>query len=324
MKKEHIYLLIKKHLSGKATKKEVVDLSLWINESDKNRDFAKTYLKIEKFDRALNFNPQNKIAWKHIKDKIDVSSSLSTHKQLAIRLYKYAAIILFIFGMSFLIVNRSMLVDDKMILALSTDSIVELLLPDGSSVFLNKNSELEYPKKFPKKQRKVFLKGEAFFKVSPNKEKPFIIESSRTRTKVLGTSFNLRAYSKEAKESISVLTGKVSFSGLTDSSQIKLIANQEGIFEEETSILSKNNKIDINILSWKDNNFRFDNSSLEYIVETLNRAFSCKIIIQNKALAKEHISTSFTDSKLDDILIILSKTLDFEYKYTKDNLIIIR
>jgi len=191
-------------------------------------------------------------------------------------------------------------------------------------VFLNRHSKLFYPDTFSGNQRNVELHGEAFFKVKRNAQKPFIITTEQTQTKVLGTSFNLRAYAREFSDKLSVTTGKVAFTALKKSNQVILEPNQVGVFYHKSKKMEKMIEVDPNYLSWKTKTFVFDNASLESVVTCLNNAYGIHIEIQNYVLSQEHLTTSFEDLELDDILTILSQTLDFKYHVVDEETIIIK
>jgi len=197
-------------------------------------------------------------------------------------------------------------------------------LADGTEVFLNRNSELSYPESFDGDKRQVILKGEAFFKVARNPEKPFIIKTAQTKTKILGTSFNLRAYAYESSETLSVVTGKVAFSSLRGKAEVILTPKQVGAYSLDDGKMSKQALKDPNVMAWLDKVFVFNDQSLESIVRSLSRAYGVSIEIQNSSLAKEHLSTSFNALSLDDVLSILSQTLDFEYSRVDSENIIIK
>ena len=121
------------------------------------------------------------------------------------------------------------------------DNVDVFNLPDGSTVYLNKDSKLTYPNKFEGDERVVILEGECFFDVKKNPDKPFIIFSGNTKTEVLGTTFNLRAYPEQENVEVMVLTGRVKFSRITDETENKKMVNltkqKKGIYMKEEDVV---------------------------------------------------------------------------------------
>jgi len=111
-----------------------------------------------------------------------------------------------------------------------------LFLPDGTRVWLNENSELEYPSQFLKGERTVTLKGEAFFEVKRDPSKPFVISSGTIKTTVLGTSFNIKAYGNKEPE-VNVRTGKVKVE--TNQNSVFLERGYKAVYTQKSSTLNK-------------------------------------------------------------------------------------
>jgi transmembrane sensor len=111
-----------------------------------------------------------------------------------------------------------------------------LCLPDGTRVWLNQNTEIEYPSEFSGKERNITLKGEAFFEVKRDVVHPFIISSGGIKTTVLGTSFNIKAYNKQHSE-VNVRTGKVKVE--SDENTVFLVRGDKAVYSAENSILNK-------------------------------------------------------------------------------------
>ncbi|MDD4638942.1 MAG: FecR family protein, partial [Bacteroidales bacterium] len=98
---------------------------------------------------------------------------------------------------------------DKIEIKTGGSSLSNIILPDGTRVWLNSNSKLIYPENFSKNSRRVMLYGEACFKVINDKKHPFIVETSKSRIQVLGTTFNVKAYAGEDKEETTLLEGSI-------------------------------------------------------------------------------------------------------------------
>jgi ferric-dicitrate binding protein FerR (iron transport regulator) len=181
-------------------------------------------------------------------------------------------------------------------------------LPDGSVVTVNKGSSISYPSKFKGETRKVSLKGEAFFNVTPNKKKPFIISVNDVQITVVGTSFNVKTIN--GKTEVVVETGivKVTRAGKT----VELRANEETIVEEKDTVLTKEKVSDQLYKYYRTKEFVCDDTPLWKLVEVINEAYNSHIVIGNPALKNMSITTTFNNESLDQVLNVISLTLNIK------------
>ncbi|MDJ1467744.1 FecR family protein [Xanthocytophaga flava] len=137
----------------------------------------------------------------------------------------------------------------------STDSVKEIRLPDGSQIWLNKYSTISYKPDFGKSDRRVTLSGEGFFVIEKDKTKPFIIQAGGTETKVLGTSFDLKAYTNDKTIELTVVTGKVEFSETKNNSKKAiLLPKQKATFKKQERILNQSTVASMSFLQWTESN----------------------------------------------------------------------
>ena len=324
MKAETPYNEIAKLLKKDASVEEKDMVRLWIEASDENRNLFKKILKSWRLQNALTLTVNKDDAWLKVKNELVWTDKSKDRRIIFRRALQISAVVIIALGIGFLLQPSGMFWGEKMLVCETQNEQKSILLADGTEVFLNRHSKLFYPDTFSGNQRNVELHGEAFFKVKRNAQKPFIITTEQTQTKVLGTSFNLRAYAREFSDKLSVTTGKVAFTALKKSNQVILEPNQVGVFYHKSKKMEKMIEVDPNYLSWKTKTFVFDNASLESVVTCLNNAYGIHIEIQNYVLSQEHLTTSFEDLELDDILTILSQTLDFKYHVVDEETIIIK
>jgi len=208
-----------------------------------------------------------------------------------------------------------------------TKSTIEL--SDGSKVWLNADSKIEYPPVFAGNTREIYLKGEAFFEVAKNPAKPFIIHLANGTVRVVGTSFNIRAYENEKVVETSVATGKVAFIPkykmkgkaqdtvfITPDNKVRYLFAAEKI--TVTPTLAKDDK------AWTEGKLIFRAMSLQDIATELERNFGKKPVFLDP-VAKDYILTgSFQNNTLEEILyyLSLSKAKKFYYKITNNELLI--
>jgi len=181
-----------------------------------------------------------------------------------------------------------------------------LLLSDGSKVWLNKNSTLNYPTHFEGKDREVELEGEAFFEIEKNEKHPFIIHSQNTTTKVLGTSFLVKSYPNTDFVKVSVKTGIVLFQ--SKNSKIKLTPGEEGTFDKQNDRLYKTTA-DLNDPAWHTHEFRFDKTSLKDVLNYLHQVYGKEIFVTSPLVLKCRFTGSYRDENLDKILNDIALTL---------------
>ena len=198
--------------------------------------------------------------------------------------------------------------------------------PDSSTVWLNANARLVYPRSFEDVNRKVSISGEAFFQVRKDKNHPFIVDIGKLQVEVLGTSFNVMTDTYNDEIRISLLEGKVALyeKGQSSKSAKILMPNQEAKYSPSNGeIMISPIRMD-NVMSWITGKFSFEDNTLAEIGEELERAFHVKIHIENEAIRKKTFNATFEDKEtLDEILSLFSrfqqnikwrKTVEYKFK----------
>lgn len=186
-------------------------------------------------------------------------------------------------------------------------------LSDGSVITLNKHSVLRYPKQFKGNRRQVWLtKGEAFFNVTPDKEKPFLIHTGNTSIKVVGTSFNVK--NKGDNIEVIVETGIVEVS--RNGNMVSLKPGEKVLVQHNQTTLTKEGNSDQLYTYYRSKEFVADNTPLRRVVEILNEAYETNIVIGRKDLEDVPLNTTFKDESLDQILTVISRT--FKIKVSKE------
>ena len=151
-------------------------------------------------------------------------------------------------------------------------------LGDGSVVWLNAASRLQYPDRFDPAIREVALEGEAFFEVAKDADRPFVIRSGELKTTVLGTSFNIRAYKEDKTLSVAVVTGKVRVAAPDVQSEVQLIPDQQAVFDKKERRLNKNKQVSASgLASWRDGLFQFRNTTFSEVTAILQRSYNVRI-----------------------------------------------
>lgn len=202
-----------------------------------------------------------------------------------------------------------------------------IALPDGTKVWLNANSTLQYTSNYSK-NRAVTLKGEGYFEVISNKKNPFIVKSGDTYTKVLGTRFNLKAYDSEAIVRMTVVEGEVEFGANNQSNPLTVGVNQQAVFNKTRSSINKADLASPANIAWKENKLAFNSVTLQEVIGILNRHYQTNIAINDTSLDSLDFSTTstmdFNDKTLKETLEIISLTLGVEYQETEEGFVISR
>lgn len=181
----------------------------------------------------------------------------------------------------------------------------QLLLADGTKVWLNAASSLKFPAAFTGKERRVELSGEAYFEVSKNPAKPFIVHSSQQEVLVLGTHFNIKAYEEEGMVRTSLLEGKVNISAHGELAS--LVAGQEAVQKTNGDIRVKEADVAQSI-SWKNGLFQFNNASIEEVMLQLSRWYDVEVSYEGKPPVKQFTGTISRQVGMKEILSMLSYT----------------
>ncbi|CAM4160563.1 FecR family protein [Pedobacter westerhofensis] len=181
----------------------------------------------------------------------------------------------------------------------------QLVLADGTKVWLNAASVLKYPAQFTGNERRVELKGEAYFEVHKNPAAPFIVHTSGQEVRVLGTHFNIKAYSDETLVKTSLLQGRVDISsgGKTTS----LLPGFEAISTQgSTRVMEADVQQSI---AWKKGLFQFNNATIEEVMHQISRWYDADIVITKKPLPlRQFTGTISRQEPINEILAMLSYT----------------
>lgn len=201
----------------------------------------------------------------------------------------------------------------------------QVMLADGSEVWLNAGSVLLYSAKFEGKKRSVYLNGEASFKVAKDSEKPFIVKTCHMDVEALGTVFNLEAYS-DSKQIVATLgEGKIRVeTDLIGSEPVILYPDEQIVYNNELGTVCKEVVDASKVLQWKHGYLTFQSASFDYIVKTIERRFDVTINYETGKFAERSFTMKFTPEEgLNQVLDILKEMVNgLNYKM-KDNVVYI-
>lgn len=207
------------------------------------------------------------------------------------------------------------------VLMASSENVSSYTLPDGSKVWLNKNSWLAYNQKFGKRTRQVALKGEGYFEVNRDERRPFIVKMQNDLDiKVLGTTFNACNYPSLNKAEVILRSGSVQVSDNGRNEYVILKPNQKFTWNEGSAEISSVNAM--NCCRWFEHRLVFDNVKLKDILENLSHKYQTEISLNVGNLADKHMSMTIRDESVEDILDILTTLLPIRWRYQGAEIII--
>ncbi len=229
---------------------------------------------------------------------------------------------------------------DQTIIALNHVTVpfgktAKFTLPDGTKIILNAGSHFTYPKEFAAKQREVSLDGEGFFEVTKNARKPFLVHTAGLTVKVLGTVFNLKAFTGDKKIETTLLQGKVQVDLTGEPEKEIILLPREKLTVVNDRTPAKQLKTGIkeavkikyqvasipNIVSgqyqenaWINNEIIFTNQDFDEVAKQMERRYDVRFVFEDEGLKTEQISGVLKSESLDDALKILKMTTPFKSK----------
>ncbi len=192
-------------------------------------------------------------------------------------------------------------------------------LPDGSDVWLNGGSEISYPVYFTDKNRDVYLKGQAFFDVSPDKKMPFIVHTRNYEIEVLGTSFDVEAYPDSPDFTTALMTGSVKISRTDNPAEnITLLSNQRVMTVDGR--LVKETIYDFDIYRWKEGLICFKDIEFGELMKRFEKCYDVEIRIENPRIARKIFGGKFRISDgIENALRILQKEGEYAFERLDEN-----
>jgi len=320
--------LLAKYLCNEVNTHEKLEVETWLNLSVENREELEQSRKmLDNIDALYKVKSFDSVdAWNRVQAKLNqptmkIIQHNKLRKEVITRFYKYAAIIviaILLGSAGFYIGFRNKVtVVYSEIISTPNQVINEYTLPDGSVVALNSNSKLVFPKHFKGNTREVTIDGEAFFDVKPNPEKPFVINAGNAQVIVVGTSFNVSAYSDSETVEVVVKTGKVqviskSVEALSIVNEVYLIPGEKGTLFNNSSILEKSENSNPNYLAWKTHDFIFENISLNEVFKCLEKTYHVNIKVLDPELNDLKLNAQFDKKSIDFILNVVELTFNIE------------
>ncbi|MFO7934263.1 MAG: FecR domain-containing protein [Bacteroidales bacterium] len=312
--------LVVRHLSGELSPEEEHRFRELIETDEEKRRLFKEFRKIWVSADSTRKQEEYDLdaEWRLMSGKMSESSGFprnekrtGTIRSLWSNVYRIAAILvmglIIASGVFFAI---RMAATERVI---AENEPLETVLSDGTRVTLNRQSVLRFRKAFREDERRVTLRGEAFFEVAEDPSRLFRIHAGEALIEVLGTRFNVDAYRKDPAVRIAVTSGLVALSPRKNpQEQIVLRAGNSGTFNRKSEQLELDRQADPNLIAWKTRELYFDSTPLEEVVEVVNEVYNTNLVLRDRSLAGCPITVTFKQQSLEAILHVLERTLDLE------------
>lgn len=314
--------LIANYLGGNATEDEILRLESWVRESDENQKYFRQFKNIWESSVELPIST-DKALTKVLK--------LINQEPARLTLWQYfqrVAAILFIpllialFWMNFGKGSKTKplpIAYNKVVAAFGTFSSLEL--PDGSKVWLNSGSTLQYPDKFSNNNRIVYLVGEAYFEVHSNEAVPFIVNTPYFNVRATGTKFNIRAEKNFRTPSVTLIEGKVAVRKASSGKACDLIAylhpNQHMVYDTLSCHYNIQTEDPYKHFAWKDGKLVFRNDNISEVSRRISLQYNVDIEIVGNEIKQYRYRATFENEPLDELLRLLKISSPIDYREIK-------
>lgn len=309
--------LLVSYLLNEADNEARMMVEEWIIETAENRRYFEHFKLI--WESSHNIAVPNGIdenaAWQRFQKRIQQPPQRAIVRSLSrVRIAATVIVCVGLAALTYMLLQQA----DRQVLVAANEASVNQQLPDGSEITLNKHSSVEYDDKFRGNERKVQMKGEAFFKVTPNKTKPFVVELKSVTVTVVGTAFNIRE--TDSSTDVVVESGTVK----VESGTGEVILNAG----EKISVNSKKEPLRVQKTNdrlynyYVTKQFVCDNTPLWKLVQTLNEAYNAQIEIADPEVAKLPLTTTFNNQPLEKILEVISETFNLSVQREGNKIIL--
>lgn len=338
-----VWKLIQHYVAGHITPDELNELERWASEDPDNKELLDDVKRIWELSPEESFDVDVHDMWENFYKKEIVKTDLNLansrnrwyqngngHTRNLLRIAAVALVSIFAsyFTYNQILTERQDLAEIRSDLYLMQEVVTNsqekasITFSDGTEVILNASSSLNFPKKFNESVREIHLDGEAYFKVAPDPNKPFIVRTQDAVVKVLGTQFNVQAWSEDVRTDIVVREGKVSVnSPMEDSGRTGVI-----LTAGEASQVNKGmepgqpQRVDAeNYLLWTEGGLHFEQSPMEDVIRNIERRFQVEILVHDEELLSIPFTSTFRKAELEEILTVIAASVNLEYLHEGDS-----
>ena len=311
MNEEVLFQKIARYLSGNCSDEERKFIDQWKEENESNRQMFSELSKIwEGQDSGLpDLKIDTEAALEKVHRELDRSESPKLKSYTLLRtMLRYAAIFILVVGAAFL--ASKLFIHSETVQFVSADKIREVELPDGSRLWINKNSSVILARSFNKHKRKIKFEGEGYFEIAHNPHIPFIIEAQGTVTEILGTKFNLNARHGAGDVVLSLVEGKVAFRAEEAKSKVIILKpGEEAEFRKKDKSIWKQEATE-NYLAWRTKRLVFRNTPLYRALKEIGTLYEVEMTTADSSLEKVKINAVMDSLPLTSVIQLLEESLD--------------
>jgi ferric-dicitrate binding protein FerR (iron transport regulator) len=284
-------------------------------------------MNIEKQWKGLrNMNDDKEIdvdkAWNKVWSRMNETGNIPMKKNYGVILMrssflKIAAVALILLSLgvaAFFLGSTNSLSKNIIVATDDNQKNYKVTLPDGSNIFLNRNTKLTYHANFGKHNRNVALSGEAFFKITHDAAKPFIIDAGKASVKVIGTSFNVITNNIDSAVEVFVQTGKVLIFNNSGAQNLVLEPGFVGTMDSKLSGKTQNNNP--NYMAWNTGLLVYNGQKLDVVFKDLKRVYNMKIVADDPAILEETWTSPIDNLTQETIIRLICAS--FNLSFSKD------
>ena len=324
-----IWSIIGKNLEGNISPDEEKALNEWINSSNTNKQLYFQIKELWYHKQDQTNNSQAIAAYDKLINRIKFAEGIQAQSRVqrlssqVNQFIKYAAIIFFFISFSFLsyyYITHESSKNEFCTISVPKGNKSEIVLPDGSKIWLNNNSKLTYPKNFNQSVRQVELIGEGYFEIQRNVKVPFIVKTSDISIKVLGTKFNISAYPNDKFIETTLISGKVTVQSNENPEVISTLNPGESMTFDKLNNRAAIASVDTKFYTyWMKGEFVFKDERFETLAKRIERIYNVEIIFEDPALKEKTYTGDFkVDDNIYSILEIFKRSTSVPIEYVTD------
>lgn len=261
-------------------------------------------------------------AWNRLQSRLNENGLLAVsehpHANLTRSIFlRVAAVVIILLGIGSALLYfgpENLLTGKTVVSTTENQKNLQVTLPDGSNICLNRNTRLSYHKNFGRKERKVSLEGEAFFDIVPDASMPFTVDAGKAMVEVLGTSFNVITNNENLAVEVFVTSGKVKLSDNSGTRNLILDPGYVGTVDTKTSVKKVNDNP--NYLAWNTGKLVYDGQKLDIVFHDLKRVYDMEIIADDPEILENKWTSPIDNQPQETIIRLICAS--FNLNFTKD------
>lgn len=325
-----------KFLAGECTEEELLLIRDWLKDfPEEQQELFKTEKMSDELKAQFMPKSQIRMAEERLQARIRKQEAeweeeqQTEHHARVVSMWRRAAavaVVCVLGGLAWFYLQHNSLRNMQMqVVMTGADNDTTLMLPDGTKVWLNKQSALKYPKEFDAEDRVVEIEGEGYFEVTKNPHQPFIVESDVMSVKVLGTVFNFHVDKEQQRASVSLLEGKVRVAGNNDEGTIVLKPGQKACVDARLGSMTVSETDVYQEAMWHEHKTAFSNANVNSIAKLLENIYKVQVVV-DPAIDQNNTYSGVIKEKetIDSVLDLLQNTLPIHYKVKGNKVYLIK